>query len=144
MHPPNILVFCVWCSDTTPSVSLRPPETQPPTQPCAKVPWDMTTGQCLPKGHHFLKLPCFENVSLKFCVLLWFSWRDSGVWSFSCIQLFCMMPELITNTHCHEVAAMIIISLQSENNGTDLPGGPVVRTPCFHCRGHGFNSWSGN
>ena len=21
----------------------------------------------------------------------------------------------------------------------DFPGGPVVKTPCFHCRGHGFN-----
>ena len=20
----------------------------------------------------------------------------------------------------------------------DFPGGPVVKTPCFHCRGHGF------
>ena len=25
----------------------------------------------------------------------------------------------------------------------DFPGGPVVQTPCFHCRGHGFDSWSG-
>ena len=26
----------------------------------------------------------------------------------------------------------------------DFPGGPVVRTPCFHCRGHGFHPWSGS
>ena len=26
----------------------------------------------------------------------------------------------------------------------DFPGGPVVRTPCFHCCGHGFDPWSGN
>ena len=26
----------------------------------------------------------------------------------------------------------------------DFPGGSVVKTPCFHCRGHGFNPWSGN
>ena len=26
----------------------------------------------------------------------------------------------------------------------DFPGGSVVRTPRFHCRGHRFNSWSGN
>lgn len=25
-----------------------------------------------------------------------------------------------------------------------LPGGLVVRTQCFHCRGHWFNPWSGN
>ena len=24
-----------------------------------------------------------------------------------------------------------------------FPGGSVVKTPCFHCRGHGFNPWSG-
>ena len=26
----------------------------------------------------------------------------------------------------------------------EFPGGPVVRTPCFHCRGHGFDPWLGN
>ena len=26
----------------------------------------------------------------------------------------------------------------------ELPGGPVVRTLCFHCRGHGFDPWSRN
>ena len=26
----------------------------------------------------------------------------------------------------------------------DHPGGPVVKTPCFHCRGHRFSSWEGN
>ena len=26
----------------------------------------------------------------------------------------------------------------------DFPGSPVVRTPCFYCRGHRFNPWSGS
>ena len=26
----------------------------------------------------------------------------------------------------------------------DFPRGPVVKTPNFHCRGHGFNPWSVN
>ena len=26
----------------------------------------------------------------------------------------------------------------------DFPGGPVVKTPRFHCRGCGFDPWSGN
>ena len=26
----------------------------------------------------------------------------------------------------------------------DFPGSPVIRTPCFHCQGWGFNPWSGN
>ena len=25
----------------------------------------------------------------------------------------------------------------------DFPGGPVVKTPHSHCRGHGFDPWSG-
>ena len=25
-----------------------------------------------------------------------------------------------------------------------FPASPVVKVPCFHCRGHGFNPWSGN
>ena len=25
----------------------------------------------------------------------------------------------------------------------DFPGSPVVKTPSFHCRGHGFDPWSG-
>ena len=26
----------------------------------------------------------------------------------------------------------------------EFPGGPMVRTPHFHCRGHGFNPWLQN
>ena len=26
----------------------------------------------------------------------------------------------------------------------DIPRGPVVKTPPFHCRGHGFDPWPGN
>ena len=26
----------------------------------------------------------------------------------------------------------------------DFPGGPVLKTPCFHCRGRGFDPWSGS
>ena len=36
-----------------------------------------------------------------------------------------------------------IIPLET-SEGRDVPGGPVVKTPCFHCRGHGFDPWSGN
>ena len=28
-------------------------------------------------------------------------------------------------------------------NDWDFPGGPVVKTPSFHCRGRGFNPWWG-
>ena len=32
----------------------------------------------------------------------------------------------------------------SEGAEWDLPGGTVVRTPCFHCRGHGLDLCQGN
>ena len=31
-----------------------------------------------------------------------------------------------------------------ELNSWYFPGGPGVETSCFQCRGHGFDSWSGN
>ena len=33
---------------------------------------------------------------------------------------------------------------KQEDEGRKFPGGPVVKTPCFHCRGHRFNPWWGN
>ena len=32
----------------------------------------------------------------------------------------------------------------SLKKGGDLPGGPVVKVPCFHCRRHGSDPWWGN
>ena len=26
----------------------------------------------------------------------------------------------------------------------EFPGSPVLKAPHFHCRGHGFDPWSGN
>ena len=34
--------------------------------------------------------------------------------------------------------------LQKVQEYGEFPGGPVVRTPHFHCRGPQFNPWSGN
>ena len=31
-----------------------------------------------------------------------------------------------------------------KDRNQDFPGGPVVKTLCFHCRGHGYKPWSGN
>ena len=41
---------------------------------------------------------------------------------------------------------MNIISFRSElavGLGNGIKSYLVVRTPCFHCQGHGFNLWSG-
>ena len=29
------------------------------------------------------------------------------------------------------------------NNSREFLGGPVIKTPDFHCRGHEFDPWSG-
>ena len=31
-----------------------------------------------------------------------------------------------------------------KNRSGDIPDGPVVKTPNFHCRGYGFHSWLGD
>ena len=38
----------------------------------------------------------------------------------------------------------VVLSNKLKDCAWEFPGGPVVRTPCFHCRGHGFDPWSGN
>ena len=30
---------------------------------------------------------------------------------------------------------------QKKNLLKEFPGGPVVKTPCFQCRGRGFDPW---
>ena len=36
------------------------------------------------------------------------------------------------------------IRLETKTPRRGFPGGPVVRTLCFHFRGCGFDPWSGN
>ena len=38
---------------------------------------------------------------------------------------------------------LMVVNTYIKSKG-DFPGGPVVKTPCSQCRGHGFNPWSGN
>ena len=35
------------------------------------------------------------------------------------------------------------LSVESQSSGY-FPGGPVVKTLHFHCKGHGFDPWLGN
>ena len=46
---------------------------------------------------------------------------------FSCIQLFHMISELMSQKYCNEMAAVVRISLKSKDNGRDIPGGPAVK-----------------
>ena len=40
-----------------------------------------------------------------------------------------------------QLEAVVQSSLENEE---EIPGGPVVRTLRFHCRGDGFDPWLGN
>ena len=37
-----------------------------------------------------------------------------------------------------------VSSCSFEKPEGDVPGGPLVKALCFHCRRHGINPWSGN
>ena len=44
----------------------------------------------------------------------------------------------------NENAGPLIQMLRISKQDRGFPGGPVVKNPRFHCRGHGFYPWSGN
>ena len=44
----------------------------------------------------------------------------------------------------HKMPRIAKASRRKKNKVEDFPGSPVVKTPPFHCRGHGFDPWSGN
>ena len=65
-------------------------------------------------------------------------------------QLFCLR-WCAHSVHFQENACQTPIILSSANGIPwkkqkcwDFPGGPLVKTPRFQCRGHGFNHWLGN
>ena len=35
------------------------------------------------------------------------------------------------------------LKINNKRKTRDFPGGPVVKTPYFHCRGYGFNNGQG-
>ena len=47
-------------------------------------------------------------------------------------------------TESRLVAARMTRNWRREEEMRDFPGGPVVKTLYFHCRGHCFNPWLGN
>ena len=42
------------------------------------------------------------------------------------------------------ISALLELQKKKKNRCREFPGGPVVRTPRFHCWGAGFNLWSGD
>ena len=52
------------------------------------------------------------------------------------------------NTLCFRQIASVSLEIEydffKKGNVRDFPGGPVVKTPCSHCRGLGFDPSWGN
>ena len=58
----------------------------------------------------------------------------------------CLYVEALTTAHDvakFEIRIPLLLRLKEIIRG-DFPGGPVVKTPRFQCKGHGFNPLSGN
>ena len=54
------------------------------------------------------------------------------------------VPNL-TSVHVHDLGCKLnTIHRVKKSDLRDFPGGPVVKTPSFQCRGCGFGPWSGN
>ena len=55
--------------------------------------------------------------------------------------------QFITYIQCRNSACDLHVSFAqvtpSKNPNGDFPSGPVVKTPCFQCRQHKFDAWSG-
>ena len=69
-------------------------------------------------------------------------------------QFFGTQPSLWSNFHIRtwslymymrRLSGIIWVSASEKEAEGDFPGGPVVKTLCFHCKGHnGFHPCSGN
>ena len=52
-----------------------------------------------------------------------------------------LSASCVTKARCPVLWVFIFSALKWGRQ--DCPGGPVVKTPRFHCRGHGFDPWLG-
>ena len=50
----------------------------------------------------------------------------------------------VTGSEGANTPAQPLRSMDQTLHHCDFPGGPVVKTPRFHCRGLGLDPWSGN
>ena len=57
------------------------------------------------------------------------------------MYLICLL-QFINNFFSIGILFPAQIKTPTKKKSRDFPGSPVVRTPCFHCRGeHGFDPW---
>ena len=62
-------------------------------------------------------------------------------YNYSAIKRNKRMLFAATQRHLETI---ILSEVSQKEKDRDFPGGPVVKTPRFHCRGNGLDPWSGN
>ena len=58
-------------------------------------------------------------------------------------SLYFHYGKIYTRKNIYQDVQKVILYFETKNFFLDFPGGLVVNTPCFSCRRHRFNSWSG-
>ena len=103
----------------------------------SKVSIDKFTSTDLQVNHPFPKFN--QTTELCWLFLAWTFWSP-----FLCLPPNSESPYLIVHTTKATSLTLhwSVSSFHLKGTQRDFPGGPVVKTLCFHCRGHGFNFWS--
>ena len=85
---------------------------------------------------------CFLLILLSYSVLL-----PSNLGPFPLLDILHLQPPF------PDPFSILVLPWEADPRGLhhtsslpswDFPGSPVVKTLSFHCKGHGFNSWTGN
>ena len=61
-----------------------------------------------------------------------------------CLQNHCNLQGFKNTISVEFGGKKPVIQVFEISHVGDIPGGPVIKTLCFHCRGHGFDPWLGN
>ena len=103
---------------------------------CSDIKYIHSVVQPLPVFPKFLTTPNRN------CVFSEFS--DGPVFRTPCFQLLWVDLGLIPGRGTNKIpqAALHGQKICFKKKLWDFPGGPVVKTPRFHCRGHRFDPWS--
>ena len=72
------------------------------------------------------------------------SGKIENVWCFKLLSLDTICYTVVEHTQILIKKQNILLVWIKKNKTQDFPGSPVVKTPCLHCREHGFNPWLGN
>ena len=113
-------------------------ESSTPWGPCSKV---------LPGSHPAPSLPSLVWILSSLPYLMWPSLALGTCTFYLCISLFYSIFNLFSPSLHSEIPPSLLSMLFMHSTNIyceEFPGSPVVRAPLFQCRGHRFDSWSGN